>query len=579
MLDIKITGGRIADGSGQPAYLGDVGIRDGRIVAVGTVAEDARETIDATGRIVAPGFIDVHTHYDAQAFWDPTFSPSCYHGVTTVFGGFCGFSIAPLTPDAGAYLLPMLARVEGMPQETLKAGVPWSWSSFGDFLGLLEGKVGLNCGFFVGHSAVRRVVMGERAVGSLASEAEIAEMSRLVHASLDEGAMGFSSTVSASHNDADGNPVPSRHASREELIALAATVRDHPGTSLELLPNLDFGEDTLELLKDFSLAGQRPVNWNVLNITGTSEVERERMDRMLSASTYARQHGAEVVALMPPSTFALRLNFMSGFVLDFLPGWAALFRISPAERLERLKDPFVRALLREAAASSPAYMATTVNFARYKVVEVQAEANKRYEGKLVSEIAAERGVDVFDALIDLVIADGLRTSFQPEQRGEDVETYALRKQLVEDDRILIGASDAGAHMDMIDSFAFSTKLLQRSREYGLASVERAVQLMTQVPAEYFGLLERGEMKIGYHADVVVFDPETVATGEVYTRYDLPGTREHGRLYADAIGIDAVVVNGTLMVRDNVTTGALPGKVLRSGKDTETVAIPRFAAAA
>jgi len=579
MLDIKITGGRIADGSGQPAYLGDVGIRDGRIVALGQVEEDARETIDATGRIVAPGFIDVHTHYDAQAFWDPTFSPSCYHGVTTVFGGFCGFSIAPLTPDAGAYLLPMLARVEGMPQETLKAGVSWNWSSFGDFLGLLEGKVGLNCGFFVGHSAVRRVVMGERAVGSLASEAEIAEMSQLVHASLDEGAMGFSSTVSPTHNDADGNPVPSRHASREELIALARTVRDHPGTSLELLPNLDFGDDTLELLKDFSLAGQRPVNWNVLNVFGTTEADRERLDRMLSASTYARQHGAEVVALMPPSTPALRINFMSGFVLDSLPGWGPLFQISPEERLERLRDPFVRSLLRQSAACRVQHMATTADFGNFRVVEVQAPSTKRHEGRLVSEIAGERGIDVFDAMLDLVIADGLRTSFQPEQRGEDPDTYALRKQVVEDDRILIGASDAGAHMDMIDSFAFSTKLLQRSREYGLASVERAVQLMTKVPAEYFGLLERGELKLGNHADVVVFDPETVATGEVYTRYDLPGTREHGRLYADAIGIEAVVVNGSLMVRDNQTTGALPGKVLRSGRDTETVAIPRFAAAA
>lgn len=579
MLDIRITGGRLADGTGQPACQGDVGIRDGRIVALGTVTEEARQTIDATGRIVAPGFIDVHTHYDAQAFWDPTFSPSCYHGVTTVFGGFCGFSIAPLTPDAGAYLLPMLARVEGMPQETLKAGVPWNWSSFGDFLGLLEGKVGLNCGFFVGHSAVRRVVMGERAVGSLASEAEIAAMSRLVHASLEEGAMGFSSTVSASHNDADGNPVPSRHASREELIALAAAVRDHPGTSLELLPNLDFGEETVELLKDFSLAGQRAVNWNVLNVTGTSEVERERLDRMLGASTYARQHGAEVVALMPPSPFALRLNFMSGFVLDSLPGWAALFRLPPAERLQRLQDPFIRSLLRESAARRPDHMATTANFASYTVVEVHAPEHKRHAGRLVSEIAAERDIDVFDAMIDLVVADGLRTAFQPEQRGEDAGTYALRKQLVADDRILIGASDAGAHMDMIDSFAFSTKLLQRAREYGLASVERAVELMTRIPARYFGLRERGELRLGYHADVVVFDPETVATGPVYTRYDLPGTREHGRLYADAIGIDAVIVNGTLMVRDNAATGALPGRVLRSGKDTETVAIPRFVAAA
>ena len=171
MLDLKITGGTIVDGSGGTRFRGDVGIKDGRIVAVGEVAEEARTTLDAAGRIVAPGFIDVHTHYDAQVFWDPTLSPSCYHGVTTVVGGFCGFSIAPMTPEAAGYIKPMLARVEGMPLETLDEAVPWNWSSFGEYLDRIEGRVGLNAGFFVGHSAIRRIVMGTRAVGKKASPA------------------------------------------------------------------------------------------------------------------------------------------------------------------------------------------------------------------------------------------------------------------------------------------------------------------------------------------------------------------------------------------------------------------------
>lgn len=578
MLDIKITGGRIADGTGNPAYVGDIGIRDGRIVAVGHVDADARETIDASGKVVSPGFIDVHTHYDAQAFWDPTFSPSCYHGVTTVFGGFCGFSIAPLTPDAASYLLPMLARVEGMPEETLRAGVPWNWSSFGDFLGQLEGTVGLNCGFFVGHSAVRRVVMGPRAVGHEATSEEIEEMRRLVDTSLAEGAMGFSTTVSISHNDADGNPVPSRHASREEILTLAATVKDHPGTSLEMLPNLDFADETLNLLTDFSLAGQRPVNWNILSVQGASEDDRARMERMLYASTYARERGGEVVALTLPSSATVRINFMSGFILDALPGWSALFRLPPEERLARLRDPFVRAVLRDGAAAQTGQMAAFADFGNFYVLEVHSAKNKALEGKLLAEIASERGVDVFDAMIDLVVDDELRTSFQPKVRGENPETYALRGQLFKDNRVLIGASDAGAHMDMIDSFAFSTKMLQRSRDYNLASMEEAVHLMTQVPAEYFGLKDRGLLKPGYHADVVIFDADSVACGDVYTRYDLPGTKEHGRLYAEAIGIEAVIVNGQILVRDNQVTSARPGTVLKSGRDSETVAIPRFKAA-
>ncbi len=579
MLDIKIVGGVIVDGTGAPGARGDLGIRGGKIIAVGKVEEDAHETIDATGKVVAPGFIDVHTHYDAQAFWDPIFSPSCFHGVTTIFGGFCGFSIAPLTPEAGSYLLPMLARVEGMPEETLKEGVPWDWSSFGDFLSRLDGKVGLNCGFFVGHSCVRRVVMGERAVGQEATAVEIAEMRQLVDVSLQEGAMGFSTTVSASHNDADGNPVPSRHASRDELLELAAVVRDHPGTSLELLPNLDFGRATLDLLTDFSIAGQRAVNWNLLALRGAGENDRELMNRMLSASDYARERGGEVVALTLPASSSLRINFMSGFILDALPGWAELFRMTPAERLAALGNKDVRENLREGAASQRGQFETFADFKNFFLLETPSAQHKGFEGKLMSEIAAMRGQDVFDAMLDIVIDDELRTSFQPQVKGEDDATYALRSDLLQDNRVLIGGSDAGAHMDMIDSFAFSTKMLQRSRDRKLMDVEQAVHLMTQVPATYFGLKGRGVLKEGNYADVVVFDPAMVACGPVYSRYDLPGTSEIGRLYADAIGIDAVIVNGQVLVRNNEATDVRPGTVLRSGRDSETVALPRFPQAA
>ena len=236
MLDVIIKGGTVIDGSGEQRRKADVGIRDGRIAAIGTIDEPARETIDATGKIIAPGFIDIHTHYDAQAFWDGTLSPSPFHGVTSIVGGNCGFSIAPLSPDAGDYLMRMLARVEGMPLATLQEGVPWSWESFGEYLDLLEGKLAVNAGFMVGHSALRRVVMGERAVGEEATEEEIAKMVKLLKDSLDEGGMGFSSTVAATHNDADGQPVPSRHASREELVTLAGAVCDLAGTTLEFLP-------------------------------------------------------------------------------------------------------------------------------------------------------------------------------------------------------------------------------------------------------------------------------------------------------------------------------------------------------
>ncbi len=570
MLDIKITRGTIIDGTGAEPRPADLGIREGRIVAIGEVDEQALETVDAAGMIVCPGFVDVHTHYDAQVFWDGSLSPSSNHGVTTVFAGNCGFSIAPLSAEAGDYLMRMLARVEGMPLESLQQGVPWDWKSFGEYLGKLDGSLSINAGFMVGHSAIRRVVMGERAVGQQASDEELEQMKQLLSDSLTEGGIGFSSTLSVTHNDANGEPVPSRHASREELVGLARVCRDHEGTSLEFLPGVPpFSDDQKQLMADLSLAANRPLNWNVLAANGQ---EPELNENQLDASDFARAQGAEVLALTVPQALTLRINFVSGFVLDALDGRDTFFRHSIEERKAILADPASRKDLAEKARGSSKIMANLARWEKMIISEAFTPATKKHEGQSVGEIAAEQGVEPFDALVEILLADDLRTSLTTPGFGEDEETWQLRGRLWKDDRTIIGASDAGAHLDMIDSFAQTTQVLGRGvREFGLLSLAEAVHQLTQVPAELYGLRERGVLREGFLADITVFDADTVGTGPTYSRDDLPAGAS--RLYAEADGIQHVFVNGVQIIRDGEHTNARPGTVLRSGRDTYSVTVP------
>lgn len=571
MFDLLIKNGRIVDGTGSPETSGNVAVKDGRIVGVGDIDGEAKETVDASGKVVCPGFIDVHTHYDAQVFWDGTVSPSCYHGVTTVFGGHCGFSIAPLSPEAGGYLMPMLARVEGMPIEALEEGVPWDWSSFGDYLGKLDGKLGVNAGFMAGHSAIRRVVMGERAVGNEATPEELEQMKALLAASLEQGATGFSSTCAPTHNDADGDPVPSRAASREEIVELAGVCRDYEGTALEFLPGLGvFTDAEKELCADMSVAAQRPLNWNVLVANSKAP---DFIENQLSATDYARSQGGEVIALTVPQPMTVRINLYSGFIFDALGGWADLFKLSIEDRKIALRDPQKREELDQRAQSKESGgLRAVANWAALNVMEVVKPENKKYEGRTVGDIAEELGKLPLDAMLDLALSDDLKTCFMPPAFGGDEETWSMRGDLWADDRTVIGASDAGAHLDMIDTFAFSTQVLGNGvREKKVITLEAAIHQLTDRLGRLYGVRDRGLLREGWYADIVIFDPETVNVGETYTKDDLPAGA--GRLYAEANGIEQVFVNGVQTIRDGEHTGDLPGTVLRSGTDTYTPPMP------
>ena len=571
MLDLLIRGGAVVDGTGAPRRVADLGVRAGRIAVIGEADEPAVRTVDASGLVVAPGFVDIHTHYDAQLFWDPTASPSPLHGVTTVFGGNCGFSLAPLRRHDD-YVMRMMAKVEGIPLAALEQGLPWDWTSFPEWLHRIERPFAVNAGFLCGHSALRRAVMGEDAVGGTASPRHVDEMVRLLHDALAAGAMGFSTSTAPPHNDGAGRPVPSRAAEPEEVLALAAALHDHPGTTLELIFAgclNEFSPGEVDLMASMSLLANRPVNWNILGVSAQSKA---RCEQQLHASTVAAARGARVVALTLPRTNGMRMTFLSGAPLDGLPGWREVIALPVSERARALADPDVRRRLAAGAASDEAgALRYVANWPALSIVETFASSNRQYEGRTVADVASERGQDPFDALLDVVLVDDLRTGLRPPAPADSAEGWEYQTEVWRDPRTMIGGSDAGAHLDMMCGAVYSTSLLASVRAHGGMSVEEAVQLLSDAPARFYGVRERGRLVEGWHADLVLFDPDTVAFGTECTRLDLPGGAP--RLYTESTGVEHVFTNGTQVVADGVLTGATPGGLLRSGRDTESVTVP------
>jgi len=570
MLDYVIRSATLIDGTAEPGRRADVGIRDGRVAAVGQVDEPGTTELDAAGLVVTPGVIDPHTHYDAQLFWDPLASPSNVHGVTTVIGGNCGFTLAPINADDADYIRQMMAKVEGMPLAALENGVPWNWSSFAEYLDALDGRLGVNAGFLVGHCALRRKVMGAPRGEEVATDDEIAAMRALLAESLDAGGLGFSSSQSRTHSDGEGRPISSRYADRREMLAFCEEVAAHEGTTLEYITNgcLDnFSAEEVDLMTAMSVTARRPLNWNVLTVDARSA---ERIEHQLSASSAAAKAGGRIVALTMPTLVPMNMSFRTHCALFLIPGWGDVMGLPEADRMKQLADPAVRTMLDERAHSKEAgVFRGLARWGTYVIGDTYAPENEGCAFRAVAEIAAERGTEPFDTLLDIVLADDLRTVLWPNTDDGDENTWTMRAAIWSDPRAMVGGSDAGAHLDRMCGSNYPTAFLGdclRGRK--LVPVEQAVHMMTAQPAALFGLRERGLVREGFAADLLVFDPATVGSEPARLVHDLPG--DTPRLYAGSHGVVRVLVNGVETVRDGAPTGALPGTLLRSGRHTSSV---------
>ncbi len=575
MLDMIIKGGSIVDGTGAAAEPGDVGIRDGRIVAVGAVDEPAAETVDAGGLVVCPGFVDPHTHYDAQIFWDPRTTPSNLFGVTSMIGGNCGFTLAPLGDESdGEYLKKMMVKVEGMALEALELGVPWNWRTFGEYLDrVAENGTAINVGFLVGHCALRRLVMKDDSVGHEASAQQVEQMRELLKESIQAGGLGFSTGRSFTHNDWDGNPVPSRWAATDEVLELCRETAAHEGTTLEWVADgclNGFEDDEVELMTRMSVEGQRPLNWNVLTI---DSARPEAYRNQIAACEKANSQGAKIVALTMPILVGMNMSLGTFCALHQLPEWKTVFSLEYPERMAKLRDPEVVTWLENQAALPEAgVFSRLTGWDNYMVGDTYSAANEGLKGRTVGDIARERGKRAFHTMVEIALEDELRTVWWPLPTDDDAESWRLRAQAWEHEAVMIGGSDAGAHLDRMAGAPYTTAWLAdclHGRQ--LTSMENAVRHLTDVPARLFGLRDRGRVAEGYFADLVLFDSDEVGATDVELVFDLPGDSK--RLYSEATGIKRVMVNGVTTVIDGEATDELPGIVLRSGTDTVTVPVP------
>ena len=548
--DIVIRGGTLVDGTGAPGRPADVAVADGRIVGVGP-GLDGRRELDASGQVVAPGFVDIHTHYDAQVFWDPALTPSSYHGVTTVVAGNCGFSIAPVRPDGVDLLARTLQHVEDMSFDTLAAGVPWdAFETFPQYLDAVEGRgVGLNYGCYVGHTAVRLFVMGPEAYERPATPAELAAMQHEVADAMAAGAIGFATSASPTHNGDAGRPVPSRVADLAEVEALLDPVRDAGRGVVALLPGgVIPHEDMFALQRRVG----RPFTWTaLLTIKGYPYHEG-----VVAAHEAARSEGVEVWPQVSCRPLVFQMNLLEPFTFNSRAAFAALMGKPVDEREAAYRDPAWRAAT---WAELQGRRGLPVNWPALSVAE--SDARPDLAGRAVVDIAEERGVTALDAMLDIALADGLRTRFNSVLANDDPDAIAW---LLPRDDVLLGLADSGAHVSQLCDACFATDLLGpwvRDRE--VMPLERAIHKLTAEPARVYGLDDRGVVAEGKAADLVVFDPATVAPGPLRRVWDFPANGE--RLVADApVGVTHTLVNGVPIRVDGeqVAPDRLPGVVLR-----------------
>jgi len=562
-LDLLVRGGTVVDGTGAPARRADVGVRDERVVAVGEIDDHADRVLDADGLLVTPGFVDIHTHYDAQLHWDPTASPASWHGVTTLMTGNCGFTLAPSKPDDLPWLMQMLSRVEGMSADALSVGVDFSGGSLGDFLANLEGRVGVNVGANVGHCAVRRYVMGDDASERVATGEEIARMQELVRGALDEGAIGFTSSQLDLHVAHDGRGVPSNHAAPEELVALAGVLAERGRGSIEFIPRTflpGYSDEDRTLIRAMAEASGRPVHLNTLTMMPHAP---DGWSRSLEFAHTALADGLEIHPMFASNRQGAHFSLGSTFLFDEMPSFRDTLTMPPPARAKRLRDPALRDQMRKEIAD-PTGRSFVFVWQVLRVETVTHDRNRRYLDKSVTEVAEMMGtegepVDPLDAFLDLSLGEDLETQFvlaaPPDRKRRGATEEMIRSGVV-----MAGSSDGGAHLLSFCGADYTTRLLTEWVPEVL-SLEEAVARLTSVQAHAYGLTDRGALTPGMGADILLIELDRLSTPDV-PRYVSDFPADSGRYVVDAEGYRAVVVNGEVLLDDGTWTGTTPGKILR-----------------
>jgi N-acyl-D-aspartate/D-glutamate deacylase len=562
MADLVVRDALLVDGTGAPAARGDVAIAGGRLATVGGRAARGAAELDAGGLALAPGFVDVHTHYDCQLFWDPHATPSPWHGVTTVVIGNCGFTIAPCRAADRETLMRLLLFVEGMPIETLRAGIAWSWEDYPGYLDALDRRgLGLNVASFIGHSAIRLHVMGEAALERAATAEERAAMAALVQGGMAAGAIGWSTSLSPTHFFGDtGQPAPSRLADREELLALAGALRGQGRGVVEVAPATTIGAPDDKLAEvaffgDLARAAGRPVVFAPLLATGFAPGLAQRI---LAAAAALQADGVRVVPQVGCRPLELRCDFArTAFGLENNPFWRPIMAEPRDARRARFADPRFRA---ELAAVGGFAAALAPTWDRIVLRVAATERLRPLQDRSVADLAAARGQSPVDAFCDLVLEEDLETQWGAIVLNAPEDGVA---ELIRHPAALLALSDAGAHVDTLCDQGFTTYLLGHwVRERGALSLEEAVRLLTSVPADRYGLAGRGRLVPGAAADLVLFDPARVGTRPTELVRDLPEGQR--RLVQRADGIEYVFVNGTAVVERGVPVDRRPGRVLRGG---------------
>lgn len=560
--DLVIKNGSVVDGSGNPQYRADVAVQDGKIAAIGRINEGAKQTIDAEGHVVSPGFVDGHTHMDAQVFWDPIGSCSCYHGVTSVVMGNCGFTLAPCKQEDADLVFRNLERAEDLSRDAMLEGIDWRWETFPQFLDVIdELPKGINYAGYIGHSALRTYVMGERAFSDAASEDDVRKMQHLVKEAVQAGAIGFSTSRTFNHLTADDRPVASRLAEWDEVRAIVNAVGE-TGKGLFEIAGEAPGRDPERIaeyhgrLRDLAVESGVPQTWGMFSVRAAPDLWRPYFD-LLDETAAA---GGRMYAQVHSRALSSLLSFESNTPFDNWEYWSEFRQLPLAEQAAKMRNPEIKAKLIEVA--SREYTGPRIVGAEARPPEwdfIYPMDDMVYDKPSMAELARAKGVHPVELMIDMALERDLKMFFRQPIANED-QSQVL--DMMKHPRSVITFSDSGAHVSQIMDSSLQTHLLSYwVREKQAMTLEEAVKQITYNTATMWGLHDRGLIREGMAADLVVFDPKTIGARMPDVVHDLPAGAK--RLKQTADGILNTVVNGEILLTNNEHSGAVPGQLLRS----------------